>query len=238
MSNLSFIPQETKEEKTDISLLGLSPKMIKKAALTSFPNPISKTIHAYSDDEKIIIIEQHFREVLKTLGLNLEDDSIAHTSYRMAKMYVKEIFSGLNPDNFPALCFIEDSSIRDSEQLIFIKNIDVKSYCEHHFVPIIGHCHVAYIPNRKVIGLSKINRIVRFHCQKPQLQERLTAQISDSLKTVLDTEDVGVFMSLKHFCVTMRGIQDKESITETSLLKGKIKKDQNYRQEFLMKIQN
>lgn len=237
MSNLSFALKEPKEEQTDISLLGLSPKIIKKAALTSYPTPISKTIHSLSNEEKIAKIEQHFREVLKILGLNLENDSIAHTSYRMAKMYVKEIFAGLDPNNFPALCFIEDSCVRDADQLIFIKNIDVKSYCEHHFVPIIGRCHVAYIPNRKVIGLSKINRIVKFHCQKPQLQERLTAQIVDSLQTVLDTEDVAIFMSLKHFCVTMRGIEDKESITETSLLKGKIKKDLNFRQEFLMKIQ-
>jgi len=236
MSNLSFITEEKKEENTDIPLLGLSPKVLKKAALTNYPNPISKTLHSLTDEEKIAKVEKHLREVLEILGLNLEDDSIAHTSYRIAKMYVKEIFSGLNPDNFPSLCFIEDSSVRDSDQMIVIKNISMKSTCEHHFVPMVGHCHVAYIPNKKVIGLSKINRIVRFHCQKPQIQERLTAQIVDTLKTVLDTQDVAVFVKLKHFCVTMRGVEDEQSTTETTLFKGRIKTEPNFRQEFLLKI--
>lgn len=236
MSNLSCITEEKKEENIDIPLLGLSPKILKKAALTQYPNPISKTIHSLSDEEKIAKIEKNLREVLETLGLNLEDDSIAHTSYRIAKMYVKEIFSGLNPENFPSLCFIEDSSVRDSDQMILIKDISMKSTCEHHFVPMIGQCHVAYFPNKKVIGLSKINRIVRFHCQKPQIQERLTAQIVDSIQTILNTDDVAVFVKLKHFCVTMRGVEDEGSSTETTLLKGKFKKDASFRQEFLSKI--
>lgn len=232
-----MIPVSTDFEKiSDIPLLGLSKKTLKKAAITSFPTPLTKEATLLSDEEKIAKIEQRFREILQILGLDLENDSIAHTSYRVAKMYVKEIFSGLNLDNFPSLCFIEDQSAIDSSQLIVIKDITLTSFCEHHFVPMTGICHIGYIPNKKIIGLSKINRIAQYFCKRPQLQERLTAQIADSLKTILQTEDIAIFTRMNHFCVTMRGVNDKDSITETSLLKGRLKTDPNYRQEFFARF--
>ena len=224
------------QEPVDIPLLGLSPRVIKKAATTSYPSPIIPKEKQLSDEEKIAKIEKYFRQILETLGLDLENDSIAHTSYRIAKMYVKESFSGLDLTKFPSLCFIEDSIAREASQVIVIKDVTLSSYCEHHFVPMNGIAHIAYIPNKKIIGLSKINRIASYFCKRPQLQERLTAQIADSLHTVLASDDIAVFTKMKHHCVSMRGIGDQASYTETYVLKGRFKKDRFYRQEFFSKL--
>jgi len=199
------------------------------AATTSHPSP-TKENHL-SDEEKMEIIEERFRDILETLGLDLEDESIAKTPFRMAKMYVQEIFSGLKKENFPSLCFIDEEACTTS-RVILVKDISLNSFCEHHLVPMTGTAHIAYIPNGKIIGLSKINRIAQYFCKRPQLQERLSAQILDSLSLVLDTEDVAIFTELKHFCVTVRGVSDASSITNTHILKGKFEKDP-LRNEFL-----
>lgn len=236
--NIVYDEYSTLDEESpkDIPLLGLSPKVLKKAATTAYPTPIASTHQKLTDEEKIAIIEKHFRKILETIGLDLENDSIAHTSYRMAKMYVKEIFSGLDLEKFPSLCFIEDSIARESSQMIIVKDVTLNSYCEHHFVPMNGIAHIAYIPNKKILGLSKINRIASYFCKRPQLQERLTAQIADSLHTVLSSDDIAVFTKMKHHCVSMRGITDEGSTTETYVLKGRFKRDRFYRQEFFSKI--
>lgn len=201
-------------------------------SVTSHPSP-TKENHL-TDEEKMSIIEEKFHEILETLGLDLEDESIAKTPYRMAKMYVQEIFSGLKNENFPSLCFINEKPYATS-RLILVKDISLNSFCEHHLVPMTGVAHIAYIPNGKVIGLSKINRIAQYFCKRPQLQERLSAQIIDSLSTVLEIQDIAIFTELKHFCVTIRGVSDTSSVTYTHILKGKFEKDP-LRNEFLTMI--
>jgi len=182
-------------------------------------SPLLISGSSFDDLEKIEIIEGHFKIIMETLGLDLTDDSLKGTPQRVAKMFVKEIFSGLDPANKPAISLF-DNSYQYNEMLIE-KNITLYSYCEHHFVPIIGKVHVAYIPNGKVIGLSKINRLVSYYSKRPQVQERLTVQISDGLKEALHTEDVAVRIEAVHLCVASRGIQDSNSSTATSAYSGK-----------------
>ena len=191
--------------------------------------------HAFdlSDEEKIEQIEGHFQSIMEILGLDLDDDSLKDTPNRVAKMYVKEIFCGLNPKNKPAVSVFDNSY--QYEDVLIEKDILVQSCCEHHFLPFTGKAHVAYIPTDKVVGLSKINRVVDYYSRRPQVQERLTLQIADELKNVLKTDDVAVYIESKHMCVAMRGIKDDSSITITSTFHGKLK-EKEFKQQFLRMI--
>ncbi|MBT33759.1 MAG: GTP cyclohydrolase I FolE [Thalassobius sp.] len=201
---------------------------------SSYDTPLRKDAFELSDEEKMRKIEHHFKEIMETLGLDLTDDSLKGTPHRVAKMYVKEIFNGLNPANFPAVKLF-DNKYKYNEMLVE-KDISFHSNCEHHFVPIIGKAHVAYISNGKVIGLSKINRIVQYFAKRPQVQERLTVQIAETLKKVLETEDIAIVMDAKHMCVSMRGVEDHASSTVTSHFSGKFKNEAT-KSEFLKYIQ-
>jgi GTP cyclohydrolase IA len=197
---------------------------------TSVETPLREDAFDIDDDLKIELIEKNFREIMNILGLDLTDDSLKGTPYRVAKMYVNEIFSGLNPANKPSVKLF-DNKYKYREMLIE-KNITFYSNCEHHFVPIIGKAHVAYISSGKVIGLSKLNRIVQYYAKRPQVQERLTVQIANELKELLQTEDVAVLIDAQHLCVSSRGIQDVNSSTVTSSYSGQFIDDKK-REEFL-----
>lgn len=184
----------------------------------------------HTDDEKIRLISTHFKQIMQILGLDLTDDSLKGTPERVAKMYVKEIFSGLNPDNKPDITLFENKY--SYNEMLVEKSITVYSSCEHHFVPIIGKAHVAYYSSGKVIGLSKINRIVQYYSKKPQVQERLTEQIAAALKEALNTKDVAVVIDAAHLCVASRGINDVNSTTVTSHYSGKFK-NESTKNEFL-----
>ncbi|WP_415888949.1 GTP cyclohydrolase I FolE [Neptuniibacter sp. SY11_33] len=184
-----------------------------------------------SQDEKYERIKGLMTEVASTLGLNLEDDSLRETPHRVAKMYVYEIFSGLDYENFPAIAMIENKM--DVDEMVKVRDINLVSSCEHHFVTIDGTAKVAYIPNKKIIGLSKINRLVRFFSQRPQVQERLTKQILIALQTLLETDNVAVSISATHYCVKSRGVMDANSATETTALGGIFKSNERTRAEFL-----
>jgi GTP cyclohydrolase I len=201
-------------------------------SVTHFPSPILKEKLNYSDDEKIRLIAEHFREIMEILGLDLADDSLAKTPERIAKMYVKEVFSGLNEANFPDISFFKDDIHHEHKpHMVFIK-VGFTSFCEHHFVPMTGFAYVAYLPGNQLIGLSKIPRLVRFFARRPQLQERLTAQIADSLAILLHTQDVAVSINARHYCVMVRGIQDENSQMITNVLRGKFDGDEKLRREF------
>ena len=184
-----------------------------------------------SDEKKIEIIADKFKEIMETLGLDLSNDSLQDTPKRIAKMYVNEIFSGLKKENFPKMTVIENEM--EYDQMVVVQDIQVISMCEHHFQTIDGLATVAYIPNRKVIGLSKINRIVQFFARRPQVQERLTKQIADCLQFVLGTEHVAVHINARHYCVIARGVEDNHSSTSTSDLRGHFKTRPETRAEFL-----
>jgi GTP cyclohydrolase I len=201
---------------------------------TSFETPLREDAFEMSDDLKIELIEKHFREIMHVMGLDLTDDSLKGTPRRVAKMYIKEIFSGLNPKNKPAAKLFENK-YRYNEMLVE-KDITFHSHCEHHFVPIYGKAHVAYISNGDVIGLSKINRIVQYYSKRPQVQERLTMQIGNELKEALGTEDVAIIMDAFHMCVSSRGVQDTNSSTVTSFYSGKFQDDEQTRLEFMKYI--
>lgn len=189
-----------------------------------------------SAEEKILRIEESFKEIMLTLGMDLNDPSLAKTPRRVARMYVNEIFSGMDPNNFPDISLIDDDTDYVGSRLVLIKDIPFTSFCEHHFMPMTGYAHVAYIPNEKIIGLSKINRIIRYYSKRPQLQERLTVQIAECLSMILNTPDIAVLLNAKHFCVVARGIEDSESSTTTSLLRGAFESDPNLRSEFLTSL--
>lgn len=197
---------------------------------TSFDTPLRKDAFKLDDDAKVNLIEGHFKEIMEILGLDLSDDSLKGTPNRVAKMYVKEIFSGLNPANKPVAKLFENK-FKYSEMLVE-KDITFYSNCEHHFVPIIGKAHVAYLSSGKVIGLSKINRIVQYYAKRPQVQERLTMQIGEEMKKALNTEDVGVVLDASHLCVSSRGVGDTNSTTGTAYFSGKFK-DTQVKREFL-----
>jgi len=201
---------------------------------TSAETPLRVDAFEMDDDLKIELIQKHFKEIMLILGLELSDDSLKGTPNRVAKMFVKEIFSGLNPSNKPSIRLFENK-YRYNEMLIE-KDITLFSYCEHHFVPIIGKAHVAYISNGKVIGLSKINRLVQYYSKRPQVQERLTVQIAQALKEALNTEDVAVVIDAAHLCVSSRGVKDTASSTITAHYSGKFLNDQT-KNEFLTFIQ-
>lgn len=183
-----------------------------------------------TDEEKVAEITSHVKFIMDALGLDLKDDSLIDTPKRIAKMYVYELFSGLKPDNFPKITCIENKMKCD--EMVTVSSIRVLSICEHHFVTIDGHATVSYIPKDKIIGLSKINRIVKYFARRPQVQERLTKQISDALSLILETEDVAVHIKAKHYCVISRGVQDTESETTTTDLRGKFRRPA-VRSEFL-----
>ncbi|MBW8190868.1 GTP cyclohydrolase I FolE [Neiella marina] len=182
-------------------------------------------------EKKYQAIRQHMTKVVQTLGLDLSDDSLAETPHRIAKMYVDEIFCGLDYGNFPKITQIDNKM--GCDEMVKIRDIAVTSTCEHHFVTIDGYAKVAYIPRNNVIGLSKINRIVRFFAQRPQVQERLTRQILIALQTLLDTQDVAVTINATHYCVKSRGVMDANSTTETTALGGVFKSSSKTRAEFL-----
>ncbi|ERM84265.1 GTP cyclohydrolase I [Rhodonellum psychrophilum GCM71 = DSM 17998] len=198
---------------------------------TSYETPLRADAFEMDDDLKIELIGKHFKEIMHIMGLDLSDDSLKGTPHRVAKMYVKEIFSGLNPKNKPAAKLFENK-YKYNEMLVE-KDITFFSNCEHHFVPIYGKAHVAYISNGTVIGLSKINRIVQYFAKRPQVQERLTMQIGNELKEILGTNDVAVILDADHMCVSSRGINDVNSSTVTSFYGGKFEKDEQTRNEFL-----
>lgn len=181
-------------------------------------------------------IEENMKEIMGLLNLNLNDDSLAETPNRIAKMYVDEIFAGLDYANFPKITLIENKM--KINEMITVRNITLMSTCEHHFVAIDGKATVSYIPENCIIGLSKINRIVRFFAQRPQVQERLTQQIFLALKTLLNTENIAVSIDAVHFCVKARGIYDATSATTTTSLGGLFKSNQSTRQEFLRAVNN
>ena len=182
-------------------------------------------------DQKYLRIKNLMADVVETLGLDLSDDSLAETPHRIAKMYVREIFSGLDYEHFPTLSLIDNKM--GANEMVKVRGIDLTSTCEHHFVTIDGVAKVAYIPNDKIIGLSKINRIVRFFGQRPQVQERLTRQILVALQVLLGTQDVAVSIDATHYCVKSRGIMDTNSQTSTTALGGCFKENIHTRAEFL-----
>ncbi|MBM6498511.1 GTP cyclohydrolase I FolE [Flavobacterium macrobrachii] len=197
---------------------------------TSATNPLRKDAFDITDETKIELIKKDVENILKTLGMDLTDDSLKGTPNRVAKMFVKEIFGGLNPNKKPSSSTFANN-YKYGEMLVE-KNITVYSTCEHHLLPIVGRAHVAYISNGTVVGLSKMNRIVDYFAKRPQVQERLTMQIVQELQKVLNTEDVACVIDAKHLCVNSRGIRDIESSTVTSEFGGKFK-DENTKREFL-----
>ena len=186
---------------------------------TSAATPLREDAFEMNDELKIQLIQKHFKDIMHIMGLDLSDDSLKETPHRVAKMFVKEIFSGLNPANKPEVTLFQNKY--QYNEMLIEKNITLYSYCEHHFVPIVGKVHVAYISNGNVIGLSKINRLVQYYAKRPQVQERLTNQIAEGLKEALQTNDVAIVIDAVHLCVTSRGINDTNSSTVTTYYSGK-----------------
>ncbi|MGB2116343.1 MAG: GTP cyclohydrolase I FolE [Flavobacteriaceae bacterium] len=197
---------------------------------TSTDTPMKENAFELSNDEKINRIELDVEHIMETLGLDLNDDSLSGTPKRVAKMFVNELFSGLDPKNKPKASTFENK-YKYGEMLVE-KNITLYSTCEHHLLPIVGRAHVAYISNGTVVGLSKMNRIVEYYANRPQVQERLTIQIVRELQEVLNTKDVACVIDAKHLCVNSRGIKDIESSTVTSEFGGQFK-NKDVRREFL-----
>jgi GTP cyclohydrolase I len=197
---------------------------------SSVDTPLRDDAFDLSDEEKVEKIAQHFKGIMETLGLDLTDDSLSGTPLRVAKMYVNEVFSGLDPKNKPIATLFENKFKYD--QMVVEKEITFFSHCEHHFVPIYGKAHVAYFSSGKVIGLSKINRMVQYFAKRPQVQERLTMQVGKQMMEYLHTEDVAVVMDANHLCVSSRGVGDVNSKTGTAFFSGKFNDDIT-KQEFL-----
>ncbi|HEX6848580.1 MAG TPA: GTP cyclohydrolase I FolE [Chitinophagaceae bacterium] len=215
----TFYPKEEGKDQIDGQHLDMIPQ-----------TPLRVNAFELTDEEKIDAISVYFKKIMCTLGLDLEDDSLKGTPGRVAKMFVKEIFSGLNHKNKPIISLFDNKY--KYNQMLIEKNIALYSNCEHHFVPIIGKAHIAYISTGKVIGISKINRIVRYYAQRPQVQERLTMQIANELKSILHTEDVAVVIDALHLCVSSRGVRDTDSNTITAEYGG-VFLTENRRDEFL-----
>ncbi|MEM9362490.1 MAG: GTP cyclohydrolase I FolE [Bacteroidota bacterium] len=196
---------------------------------TSVKTPMRDDAFERSDDEKIANIQTHFFKIMEELGLDLTDESLSGTPYRFAKMYVKELFYGLNPKNKPKISTFPNTY--GYQRMLVEQDITIDSSCEHHFLPIVGKAHIGYIPKDKVVGLSKINRLVDYYSHRPQVQERLCLQILEDLQDTLKTKDVIVIVHAKHLCVSSRGIKDKESFTTTIEYGGKFNED-SVRHEF------
>lgn len=210
---------ETVIEKELYDILGDNHQM------TSAETPMRKDAFLKSDEEKMKVIEKHFYEIMHEMGMDMTDDSLKGTPHRVAKMFIKEIFSGLNPAAKPKISVFENSY--HYYKMLVEANISFNSTCEHHFLPIIGKAHIGYISSGKVIGLSKLNRIVDYYSRRPQVQERLIMQIFNELKSVLETENVIVVMEAKHLCVSSRGIKDESSFTSTIQYGGVFNKKEN-----------
>ncbi|GAB3851054.1 GTP cyclohydrolase I FolE [Hymenobacter terrigena] len=196
--------------------------------------PLRDDAFARTDEDKITAISGHFEAIMRELGLDLTDDSLAGTPRRVAKMYVQEWFKGLDPKNRPEVRMFDNRY--DYHQLLVERDITLFSCCEHHFVPIIGKAHVAYLPGSHVVGLSKLNRVVQYYARRPQVQERLTRQIAEELKQSLGTDDVAVLIEADHLCVMSRGVNDTSSSTLTSEYGGRFAEDEALRREFLRQI--
>lgn len=201
--------------------------------MTSIETPMRPDAFVKTDEEKIITIEHHFARIMEELGLDLTDDSLQGTPYRVAKMFVKEMFSGLDPKNKPSISVFENKY--EYNKMLIETNISFNSACEHHFLPIVGKAHVAYISSGKVIGLSKINRLVQYYARRPQVQERMSVQIFNALKEALNTESVIVVIDAEHLCVTSRGVMDKTSRTTTVEYGGQFA-DKSVRNDFFRMI--
>lgn len=215
---------------TQLNALSLIDDMGDDHVASSYETPMRRDAFDISDEQKMDLIAGHFKEIMDILGLDLNDDSLKGTPMRVAKMYVKEVFSGLNPKNKPNMKLFENK-YKYSEMLVE-RDITFYSHCEHHFVPIYGKAHVAYISSGKVVGLSKINRIVQYYAKRPQVQERLTVQIAEELKIALNTDDVGVVIDANHMCVSSRGVGDTNSKTGTAHFSGRFKNN-DVKNEFL-----
>lgn len=225
MSNTYPLENDDQEEILDEASL-------QRAIVTRFPTPINSRANHLSREEKISLIEGKFQDILEILGLDLEDESLQRTPYRVAKMYVDEVFSGLDSTTFPRISFFEDRFTHQRRaNMVFVK-VSFNSFCEHHLVPMEGTAYVAYIPNGRLIGLSKIPRIVRFFARRPQIQERLTAQIADSLASLLNTESVAVSLSAQHHCMVARGVENESSHAITNVLRGDFDTEMVVRKEF------
>jgi GTP cyclohydrolase I len=222
-----------KEEKLALDNL-LIEEMGDQHKASSVDTPMRADAFEKNDDEKIAAIEPHFRAIMEILGMDLRDDSLRGTPLRVAKMYVKELFQGLNPANMPSMTLFENKF--QYNEMLVEKNINFYTNCEHHFVPFFGKAHVAYISSGKVIGLSKLNRLVEYFSKRPQVQERLTMQVGKALQTVLQTQDVAIMMDAKHLCVSSRGVKDDSSNTITSFFGGKFQEEQT-KMEFLKYIE-
>jgi GTP cyclohydrolase I len=204
---------------------------LSSAELLQRVTPTPTVDNGLTDEQKIEILTEKFTDVLQTLGLDLSNSSLQESPRRIAKMYVLELFKGLDAKNFPKMTVIDNDMKYD--QMVVVRDIKIISTCEHHFVTIHGKATIAYIPERKVIGLSKINRIADYFSRRPQVQERLTKQITDCLIAVLETENVGVHINARHYCVISRGVQDINSTTVTTDLRGDFKSNPATRAEFL-----
>jgi len=212
---------------------GHANELLEEHILYSVETPLKKTALSMDDETKIELITQHFSKIMQVLGLDLEDDSLRDTPLRVAKMYVNEMFSGLNPVNEP-IATVFNNTYRYGQMLVE-KNISVFSNCEHHFVPIVGKAHIAYISKGEVIGLSKLHRIVEYYARRPQVQERLTIQIARAIEEVLHTEDVAVLINAHHHCVSARGIKDSGGSTITTEYRGRFLQEE-LKNEFLKYI--
>ena len=201
--------------------------------MTDLDTPMSDSAFELSDEDKIKLIEEHFKNIMLVLGLDLNDDSLKGTPYRVAKMYVKELCAGLKYEEKPKPSLFDNKY--NYNKMLIEKNITFYSICEHHFVPIVGKAHVGYISSGKVIGLSKMHRIVNYFAKRPQVQERMTVQIFNELKSILNTEDVAILIDADHLCVSSRGIKDITSSTITIEASGQFKNDQKW-SEFLSLI--
>jgi len=221
-----------KDQKIELSHLIIE-EMGDEHKASSVDTPLRSDAFDKTEEEKIAAIEPHFRAIMEVLGLDLNDDSLRGTPLRVAKMYVKELFQGLNPANMPSMTLFENKF--QYNEMLVEKNINFYTNCEHHFVPFFGKAHVAYISSGKVIGLSKLNRLVEYFSKRPQVQERLTMQIGKALQTVLQTQDVAVMMDAKHLCVSSRGVKDDSSNTITNFFGGKFQ-EENTKIEFLKYI--
>ena len=202
---------------------------------TSINTPLRDDAFDMSDGAKIEAIESKFREIMEIMGLDLTDDSLSGTPHRVAKMYVQEIFAGLNPANHPDVKTFDN--VYGYDHMLVERNITLNSTCEHHFLPIVGVAHVAYIPEDKVVGLSKLNRIVNHYAKRPQVQERLSRQVLKALQEILGTQNVAVVMDAKHLCVSSRGIQDEGSSTVTTSYGGLFETAPDVRAELLQHIE-
>ena len=228
----TMLTTQPKEEKISLTEL-LIEEMGDQHKASSVETPLRADAFEKTDEEKIAAIEPHFRAIMETLGMDLRDDSLRGTPLRVAKMYVKELFHGLNPANMPSMTLFENKF--QYNEMLVEKNINFYTNCEHHFVPFFGKAHVAYISSGKVIGLSKLNRLVEYFSKRPQVQERLTMQVGKALQTVLQTQDVAVMMDAKHLCVSSRGVKDDSSNTITTFFGGKFQEEKT-RMEFLQYV--